>query len=56
MSSFSPLGLPAYPQKISQLEYEVDRAFEQYNEVDPCNRLVASVLEKRWNKNLIIEY
>ncbi len=42
----------AREQKINQLEYEANRAFEQYNEVDPRNRLVASVLEKRWNKKL----
>ena len=42
----------ALEQKINQLEYEAKRAFEQYNEVDPRNRLVASELEKRWNKKL----
>ncbi len=42
----------ALEQKISQLEYEANRAFEQYNEVDPRNRLVASELERRWNKKL----
>jgi DNA invertase Pin-like site-specific DNA recombinase len=35
-----------------QLEYEAQRAFEQYNEVDPRNRLVAFELERRWNKKL----
>ena len=35
-----------------QMEYEAKRAFEQYNEVDPRNRLVASELEQRWNKKL----
>jgi hypothetical protein len=35
-----------------QMEYEAKRAFEQYNEVDPRNRLVASELELRWNKKL----
>jgi len=42
----------ALEQKINQLEYEANRAFEQYNEVDPRNRLVASELERRWNKKL----
>jgi len=42
----------ALEQKISQLKYETNRAFEQYNEVDPRNRLVASELERRWNKKL----
>lgn len=29
---------------------EAQRAYEQYNEVDPRNRLVASELERRWNE------
>lgn len=33
--------------------YEVDRAFRQYNAIDPENRLVAGELEKRWNTALI---
>jgi hypothetical protein len=32
--------------------YEAKRAFEQYNEVDPRNRLVAEELERRWNQKL----
>jgi hypothetical protein len=36
-----------------QLEWEAQRAFEQYNEVDPRNRLVASELERRWNSKLV---
>jgi DNA invertase Pin-like site-specific DNA recombinase len=39
-------------QKVAQLEYETTRASEQYNEVDPRNRLVAAELEKRWNEKL----
>jgi hypothetical protein len=39
-------------QQVQQLEYEARRAFEQYNEVDPRNRLVASELERRWNQKL----
>jgi DNA invertase Pin-like site-specific DNA recombinase len=39
-------------QKLQQLEYEEKRSFEQYNEVDPRNRLVADELEKRWNMKL----
>jgi DNA invertase Pin-like site-specific DNA recombinase len=35
-----------------QLEWEAQRAFEQYNEVDPRNRLVAAELERRWNSKL----
>ena len=35
-----------------QCEYESQRAFEQYNEVDARNRLVAAELERRWNHKL----
>jgi DNA invertase Pin-like site-specific DNA recombinase len=44
--------IKALEQKISQLEYEASRAFEQYNAVDPRNRLVASELERMWNEKL----
>lgn len=39
-------------QQLRQLEYEAQRAFEQYNEVDARNRLVAAELERRWNAKL----
>ncbi len=39
-------------RQIQQVEYEAQRAFEQYNQVDPANRLVAEVLEQRWNDTL----
>jgi DNA invertase Pin-like site-specific DNA recombinase len=39
-------------KQVQQLEYEVQRTFEQYNEVDPRNRLVAAELERRWNQKL----
>ncbi len=42
----------ALEKQVSQAEYESMRAFEQYNEVDPRNRLVAHELEKRWNEKL----
>jgi DNA invertase Pin-like site-specific DNA recombinase len=38
--------------QLKQVEYEVKRAFEQYDEVDPRNRLVATDLEARWNSKL----
>ena len=38
--------------KLGQLQYEAQRAFEQYNEVDPRHRLVAAELERRWNAKL----
>jgi hypothetical protein len=39
-------------QQLEQVEYEGQRAFEQYNAVDARNRLVASELERRWNAKL----
>jgi DNA invertase Pin-like site-specific DNA recombinase len=38
--------------QLEQLEYEAQRAFEQYDEADPRNRLVAAELERRWNAKL----
>lgn len=35
---------------LEQARYEADRAFRQYDLVDPGNRLVASELESRWNR------
>ena len=42
----------ALVRQLEQLEFESQRAFEQYNEVDPRNRLVAAELERRWNTKL----
>ncbi len=42
----------AMRRRIEQVEYETRRAFEQYNEVDPRNRLVVAELERRWNEKL----
>jgi DNA invertase Pin-like site-specific DNA recombinase len=42
----------ALARKLEQCEYEVTRAFEQYNAVDPRHRLVAAELERRWNAKL----
>src|SRR5438552_3192898 len=41
-----------FEHKLAQLKYEAQRAFEQYNEVDPRHRLVAAELERRWNAKL----
>ncbi|MDX2436483.1 MAG: recombinase family protein [Acidobacteriota bacterium] len=38
--------------EFEQLDFEVQRAFEQYDQVDPRNRLVAAELERRWNAKL----
>lgn len=42
----------ALVRQLEQLEFEAQRAFEQYDEVDARNRLVASELERRWNEKL----
>lgn len=39
--------------ELKQLEYEAERAFDQYNQVDPKNRLVAQELENRWNAKML---
>jgi len=39
-------------QQLRQVEYEAQRAFEQYNAVDARNRLVSAELERRWNAKL----
>jgi hypothetical protein len=42
----------ALQRQLQQEQYETQRAFDQYNQVDPANRLVADVLEQRWNEQL----
>ena len=42
----------ALERKRQQVRYEVERAFAQYDQADPNNRLVADVLEQRWNAKL----
>jgi DNA invertase Pin-like site-specific DNA recombinase len=42
----------ALASQLEQAEYEAMRAFEQYDQVDPRNRLVAADLEQRWNSKL----
>ena len=42
----------ALERQLEQVRYEVLRAQEQYDSVDPRNRLVASQLEERWNERL----
>ena len=37
---------------LEQARYEVMHARLQYDAVDPCNRLVAGELERRWNERL----
>jgi hypothetical protein len=42
----------ALSRKPQALEYEAQRAFEQYDVVDARNRLAAAELERRWNEKL----
>lgn len=42
----------ALSSQLEQLEYEAEKAFEQYDAVDARNRLVAAELERRWNEKL----
>lgn len=42
----------AFASQLEHAEYEAMRAFEQYDQVDPRNRLVAADLEQRWNRKL----
>ncbi len=38
--------------ELEDAEYEVQRAYRQYNKVEPENRLVRPQLESKWNSNL----
>lgn len=42
----------ALERQLQQARYEAERAFAQYDQIDPGNRLVADVLEQRWNAKL----
>lgn len=39
--------------ELETAEYEAERAFRQYNNVDPGNRLVSAQLESKWNSCLL---
>ena len=39
-------------RQLEQLNYEAQRAFSQYDQADPKNRLVVDTLEQRWNDKL----
>ncbi|QDG53157.1 recombinase family protein [Persicimonas caeni] len=41
-----------WEQKLERARYRAQRAFEQYDAVDPRNRLVAQTLEDRWQEAL----
>lgn len=40
-------------RQLEQLNYEAQRAFNQYDQADPSNRLVVDTLEQRWNEKLV---
>ncbi|MCP5010148.1 MAG: recombinase family protein [Aestuariibacter sp.] len=42
----------ALTRQLQQCEYEAQRAFDQYDQAEPANRLVTEVLEQRWNEKL----
>jgi hypothetical protein len=44
-----------WQQRLERAHYEVERAFRQYNAVEPENRLVARALEQRWEEALLLE-
>ena len=52
LSSGDAAQRAALTNKLTQLEYEAKRAFEQYDVVDARNRLAAAELERRWNEKL----
>ena len=44
-----------WEQRLERAHYEVERAFRQYDAVEPENRLVARTLERRWEQALADE-
>jgi DNA invertase Pin-like site-specific DNA recombinase len=42
----------ALQRQLQQAQYEAQRAFVQYDQADPGNRLVVDTLEQRWNQKL----
>jgi hypothetical protein len=42
----------ALKHDLEAARYAADRAFRQYDSIDPANRLVAAELEARWNRAL----
>lgn len=42
----------AQRQQLQRLQYQVELAERQFNQVDPANRLVAAELERRWESAL----
>ena len=42
----------ALQRQLQQIQYEAQRAFLQFDQADPSNRLVVDTLEQRWNEKL----
>jgi len=47
--------LKIWQQKLERSHYETERAYRQYNAVEPENRLVVRTLEKKWENALSSE-
>lgn len=46
------MALKQLELQLERSEYEAERAFRQFNAVEPENRLVARTLERQWNESL----
>jgi DNA invertase Pin-like site-specific DNA recombinase len=46
------MALKQLELQLERSEYESERAFRQFNAVEPENRLVARTLERQWNESL----
>ena len=44
-----------WQQRLTRASFEVERAYRQYNVVEPENRLVSRTLEKKWEETLSSE-
>jgi DNA invertase Pin-like site-specific DNA recombinase len=44
-----------WKKQLERARYEAERAYRQYNAIDPENRLVARTLEKKWEEALSAE-
>jgi DNA invertase Pin-like site-specific DNA recombinase len=48
-------NLNYWQQRLERTQYETQRAYRQYNSVEPENRLVVRTLEKKWEEALSAE-
>ena len=46
------MALEQLQLQLERIQYEADRAFRQFDAVEPENRLVARTLEQQWNNSL----